>query len=116
MLKRSPYAIIRMKGLDRMCWVMSERLHLMNIANIEHAGYYVEDLIGKDGLEVQYDRYLHGQHGGRQILVDAQGRPMQELARRPIPTGSAFGTDDRLAFASAGRGCACINNFRIGRR
>ena len=54
----------------------------------EHSGYYVDDLIGKDGLEVQYDRYLHGQHGGRQVLVDAEGRPMQELARRPSMPGA----------------------------
>lgn len=54
----------------------------------EHSGYYVDDLIGKDGLELQYDRYLHGQHGGRQILVDAQGRPVQELARRPSMPGA----------------------------
>lgn len=37
-------------------------------------GYRMDDLIGRDGLERQYEDYLRGRHGGKQIEVDHRGR------------------------------------------
>jgi penicillin-binding protein 2 len=42
-------------------------------------GYEPGDLIGKDGVERIYDRYLRGQNGEIQAEVDAQGRPLRTL-------------------------------------
>jgi len=46
------------------------------------------DLVGKSGVELKWDRYLSGIRGGEQIEVDAQGRKIAVLSRRPPEPGS----------------------------
>lgn len=41
--------------------------------------YKAGDEIGKDGVEYQFDQYLRGIDGGREVEVDADGRPKREL-------------------------------------
>ena len=53
-------------------------------------GYSPNDVIGKDGLEAQYDRYLRGTPGGEQIEVDASGQVFKHLARRPYVPGDSL--------------------------
>ena len=53
-------------------------------------GYSPNDVIGKDGLEAQYDRYLRGTPGGQQIEVDASGQVFRHLARRPYMQGDSL--------------------------
>ena len=49
-------------------------------------GYSVNDLIGRDGVEKQYDEYLRGRHGGKQIEVDHLGRESMLLGfKEPVP-------------------------------
>ena len=44
------------------------------------------DLIGKSGLEKQYENVLRGANGGSETEVDASGRPIKLLASRdPVP-------------------------------
>jgi penicillin-binding protein 2 len=44
------------------------------------------DLIGKTGLEQQYEKVLRGTNGGTETEVDASGRPIKVLASRdPMP-------------------------------
>jgi penicillin-binding protein 2 len=38
------------------------------------------DMIGKDGVEYEYDRYLRGRSGATRIQVDSFGRPKGELS------------------------------------
>lgn len=48
--------------------------------------YGPTDLIGKNGLEKQYESVLRGQNGGERTEVDAMGRPIRVLASRdPVP-------------------------------
>jgi penicillin-binding protein 2 len=42
-------------------------------------GYTENDVIGKEGLEQQYDRYLRGKPGGEQIEVNAAGQLVRRL-------------------------------------
>jgi penicillin-binding protein 2 len=42
-------------------------------------GYSPSDVIGKDGLEQEYDAYLRGTPGGERIEVNAQGQMVQRL-------------------------------------
>ncbi len=51
-------------------------------------GYEAGELIGKDGVERIYDRYLKGRNGQIQAEVDAQGRPLRVLARVPPTPGN----------------------------
>ncbi|NQT90287.1 MAG: penicillin-binding protein 2 [Candidatus Omnitrophica bacterium] len=40
-------------------------------------GYKIQDLVGKSGIEKQYDAYLQGEDGGIQIEVDAASRQIR---------------------------------------
>ncbi len=51
-------------------------------------GYRVGDLIGKSGIEREYETYLKGTDGWEQIEIDARGRQLAVLDRRP-PTAGA---------------------------
>lgn len=42
-------------------------------------GYSPNDVVGKDGLENAYDRYLHGRAGGEQVEVNASGASVRRL-------------------------------------
>jgi penicillin-binding protein 2 len=47
----------------------------------KRSGYSPNDVVGKDGLENVYDRWLHGRAGGQQVEVNASG----SLVRRLVP-------------------------------
>jgi len=51
------------------------------------SGYEPGELIGKDGVELAYDRYLRGQDGEIQAEVDAMGRPSRTLRMVPAAAG-----------------------------
>jgi penicillin-binding protein 2 len=54
-------------------------------------GYTENDVIGKEGLEQQYDRYLRGKPGGEQIEVNASGQLVRRLGPvDPIPGDSVI--------------------------
>lgn len=54
-----------------------------------NGGYGPTDLIGKNGLELQYEKDLRGINGGERSEVDATGRPIRVLASRdPVPGNS----------------------------
>ncbi len=56
-------------------------------------GYRMGDVIGKKGLELQYERFLRGEAGVKYLEVDALGREVRELtelAHRPARPGHAI--------------------------
>jgi len=63
-------------------------LGLINSAEFErlrHYGYRMDDLVGRDGIEKQYDEYLRGTHGGKQVEVDHRGRRAMTLGfKEPV--------------------------------
>jgi len=56
-----------------------------DLAHIDRAAYAGTAVIGKTGVEAAFEKQLHGTNGFRQILVDAQGRP--------VPKPGVFGKD-----------------------
>lgn len=55
---------------------------------LKHAGYSPNDVIGKDGLEFAYDKYLRGVPGGQRVVVDAAGAVVPNIklgARAAVP-------------------------------
>ncbi|TYO98033.1 penicillin-binding protein 2 [Desulfallas thermosapovorans] len=49
-------------------------------------GYFMNDLYGQNGLELVYESYLRGEHGARQMEVDANSRPVRDLGlKEPVP-------------------------------
>ncbi|MDB5040289.1 MAG: spoVD 1 [Candidatus Eremiobacteraeota bacterium] len=58
-------------------------------------GYSPNDVVGKDGLESAYDRWLHGHAGGEQVEVNASGEPVRRLKPLdPIPGDTLVTTID----------------------
>ncbi|MBF7083715.1 penicillin-binding protein 2 [Desulfallas sp. Bu1-1] len=51
-------------------------------------GYLMNDLYGQNGLELVYEKYLRGEHGARQVEVDASGRPVRDLGLKPAVPGN----------------------------
>lgn len=58
-------------------------------------GYSPNDVIGKDGLEYTYDRYLRGLPGGERVVVDATGAvvPSAKLSARAPVAGDTVVTN-----------------------
>jgi penicillin-binding protein 2 len=56
----------------------------------QYAGYKPGQIIGKGGLEKQYESELHGEEGERYDEVDARGRPVRGVGPRPehLPVGA----------------------------
>jgi len=62
------------------------------LKDLKEKGYKLGDLIGKDGVEKTYDKYLRGRDGGQQVEVDVYGKPIRAMGSLdPIP-----GNDVRL--------------------
>jgi penicillin-binding protein 2 len=54
--------------------------------SLEGTGYFPDDFVGMTGIEAEYERYLHGQPGGRQLEIDAKGREVKQLGyQTPVP-------------------------------
>ncbi|MDP8298974.1 MAG: penicillin-binding protein 2 [Candidatus Tantalella remota] len=53
---------------------------------LKHYGYRINDLVGRSGIEKQYDDYLRGSHGGKQVEVDYRGQEATILGlKEPVP-------------------------------
>jgi penicillin-binding protein 2 len=61
----------------------------------KHEGYSPNDVIGKDGLEFTYDKYLRGTPGGERVVVDATGAvvPNVKLASKAAVPGDTLVTN-----------------------
>jgi penicillin-binding protein 2 len=66
-----------------------------DVLRIDASQYAGTTLIGKVGVEASYEKQLHGSPGFRQILVNAQGRPVEaknplqsDLSSKPAVAGS----------------------------
>jgi penicillin-binding protein 2 len=66
-----------------------------DLARIDEGEYAGTTLIGKVGVESSFEKQLHGSTGFRQVLVNAQGRPVEgeaalraNLATRPPVSGN----------------------------
>lgn len=63
-------------------------IHSINEEELAGSGekYSINSLIGKSGVEKEYESQLKGKDGARRVEVDAQGRPMGELVTMsPVP-------------------------------
>ena len=53
----------------------------------EVTNYKGTDYIGKAGIELAYERQLHGRTGNEEVEVDASGRAVRTLSRKPPTSG-----------------------------
>ena len=92
----------------------------------EHAT--INDLAGRDGVELQYDPYMHGVNGNEQVEVDAGERPVRVLrSGGTVPGDSVYLTinwklqkqvsadlEAALAKYNLRQGVAVVENVRTG--
>ena len=65
------------------------------LAEKREQGYRSGDVVGKQGVEFQYEAYLRGINGGQQVEVDSGGRPIKILSTiAPIPGNNTVLTID----------------------
>ena len=59
---------------------------------LKYQGYTPNDVIGKDGLEFSYDRFLRGVPGGQRVVVNATGAVVStvKLGSKPPISGDAL--------------------------
>ncbi len=63
------------------------RINERELARVDAVNYRATTHIGKVGIERYYEKRLHGQVGYRKVEVDAQGRVLRELDRKPAVPG-----------------------------
>jgi penicillin-binding protein 2 len=49
--------------------------------------YYPGDVVGKSGVELQYNQILMGKNGSRQVLVNSHGKEVGQLGEKPAEPG-----------------------------
>jgi len=64
------------------------RIDERDLARLDPGEYASSTHVGKLGLEQQYESLLHGKVGTTQVEVNAQGRTLRTLARRPPQSGA----------------------------
>jgi penicillin-binding protein 2 len=70
----------------------------VDLADPRFARYQYSDIIGKTGIERQYETVLQGAKGSRLLEVDASGRPLREVRRtQPAPGFTLMLSIDRKA-------------------
>lgn len=60
-------------------------------------------IVGQDGIEYSYDRYLRGRDGATRVQIDALGRPKGELPLRQPTQGKDLKLSIDLALQKAGQ-------------
>jgi penicillin-binding protein 2 len=50
--------------------------------------YNPGDVVGKSGVELEYNQILMGQNGSKQVLVNSRGKEMGQLAEKPAVPGN----------------------------
>jgi len=66
-----------------------------DLARLRERGYGLGDLIGKDGVEKNYDEMIRGIDGGKRVEVDARGTPLRILeSLEPVPGPDVWLTID----------------------
>jgi len=58
------------------------------LRRLRNRGYFQGEWIGKDGVELSFERLLHGHAGARVIQVDVAGQPVRLLGERASRPGN----------------------------
>jgi penicillin-binding protein 2 len=83
-VRRYPHGLLAAHLFGNVGEVSEKELREPRYRNLEPG-----DVIGKDGVEYEYDRYLRGRSGATLIQVDSFGRPKGELRSiEPSPGGN----------------------------
>ena len=77
---KDPYVFTHLTGY-------SAKINMQELAERAGLEYPLNDYIGKTGIELQYEEFLHGTAGKKQSEIDAQGNFKKTLAEVPSRSG-----------------------------
>ncbi|MBN2689678.1 MAG: penicillin-binding protein 2 [Gammaproteobacteria bacterium] len=89
------------------------RINDCELEHIDSANYAASNFIGKDGIEKQYEKELHGTVGYKQVEVDAGGHAIRTIKRvAPIAGANLYLTIDsklqEIATKALGGECGAV--------
>ena len=82
---------IRNYSYDRQCAHLIGYLGFINEQELKqpsYDSYYPDDLVGRSGIEAQYEELLRGTDGKRQVEVNVVGRELHSRISKPAIAGS----------------------------
>jgi penicillin-binding protein 2 len=87
-LEARPYRFCPMGGT--LCHVIGTlgEISAKELSKGPRLGYRAGDMIGKSGIEREYEPHLKGEEGWEQIEIDAKGRQLGNLSTRPPIAGA----------------------------
>lgn len=92
-----------------------------NQEEVESGQYEIGDLLGRTGVEQQYDSLLRGQKGGEIVEVNAQGNKVRDLGSKPPVAGQDLhlSVDGKLSQTAYGalegkQGAVIVSEARTG--
>ncbi len=63
-------------------------IYAEEFSKLEEQGYGMNDILGKDGIEKEYEQYLKGKKGVRDVAQNMEGKLTQVLGSRPPVPGN----------------------------
>lgn len=77
-------------GQDTLCHVIGTvgEISQEELAKTSRTGYRTGDIVGKLGIEKEYESYLKGEEGWEQLEIDAKGRTLSTVSRKPPRNGA----------------------------
>ncbi|MBI2264869.1 MAG: penicillin-binding protein 2 [Armatimonadetes bacterium] len=84
-IRKYPYGRMACHALGYVGEISEEQLK-----KLRSRGYKMGDLMGKEGVEKEYDELLRGKEGGLRLEVNAQGRVVKVLGERNPIAGRAL--------------------------
>src|ERR1700749_3033592 len=94
--RRSPSNGTRAHVLGYVGEISPEQLKQPRFKDYTENPYRSGDIVGQEGLESTYDRYLRGRDGYREVEVDSRGRIQRELSVVPPQPGQDLVTTIEL--------------------
>ncbi len=90
-VRQYPYGVVFSHILGYVRNIDAKRLDVLR-----EYGYRQRDVVGYQGIEEEYEPYLHGREGAMQVVVDNMGRPVKTISKvAPNPGTNVITTIDQ---------------------
>jgi penicillin-binding protein 2 len=96
-LRQYPFATVGAHMFGTVGQVSPDQLKLLKFKGVQQG-----TIVGQDGIEYTYDRYLRGRNGATRVQIDSLGRPTGELSLREPAQGKNLKLSIDLALQREG--------------
>ena len=107
-LRQYPFATVGAHMFGTVGQISPDQLKLLKFKGVQQG-----TIVGQDGIEYTYDRYLRGSNGATRVQIDSLGRPTGELSLREPAQGKNLKLS--IDFALQREGQQAISGLGNGR-